>query len=63
VVISPARDKAECRLDAAERLAAWPTTVTRSRCPRAFALKNAEAVLGVVEGDPLNEARENFLSR
>jgi hypothetical protein len=25
--------------------------------------KHAEAVLGVVEGDPLNEACENFLSR
>jgi hypothetical protein len=25
--------------------------------------ENAEAVLSVVEGDPLNEARENFLSR
>jgi hypothetical protein len=25
--------------------------------------ENAEAVLGVVEGDPLDEACENFLSR
>ena len=28
-----------------------------------FRSENAEAVLGVVEGDPLNETSENFLSR
>jgi hypothetical protein len=28
-----------------------------------FRPENAKAVLGVVEGHPLDEARENFLSR
>ena len=31
--------------------------------PARFRPENAEAVLGVVEGDPLDEAGENFLSR
>ena len=47
----------------AEIVAAWPTTVTRSRCARAFVFENAEAVLVIVEGDPLDEARKDFLGR
>src|SRR6476620_3662449 len=49
----------------AEIVAAWPTTVTTSRCPRAFARRtqNAEAVLGVVEGDALDKTGEHFLGR
>ena len=31
--------------------------------PARFRPEHAEAVLGVMEGDPLNEACENFLSR
>ncbi len=57
------RDKAIHSPDAvihspAEMIAAWPTTVTKSRWPRA---ENAEAVLGVVEGDTLDEAGEHLL--
>jgi len=40
----------------AEIVAAWPTTVTRSRWPRAFARRT-------LEGDPLDEAGEDFLGR
>jgi hypothetical protein len=42
-------------------MAAWPTTVTKSRWPR-LRPENTEAVLGVVEGNPLDKAGEYFLS-
>jgi hypothetical protein len=47
----------------AEIVAAWPITVTSSRCPRAFRPQNAEAVLGIVERYTLDETRQHFLGR
>jgi hypothetical protein len=47
-------------------VAAWPTTVTRSRCPRTFG-RRAEAVLGIVEGNKRGSAaglrRQEAVSR
>jgi hypothetical protein len=41
--------------------AAWPTTVTTSRCPRALAHQNAETILGIMVGVTLDEAGQHFL--
>ena len=47
----------------AETMAAWPTTVTRSRCPRAFVSQNAEPVIGIVERHTLDQAGQNLSVR
>ena len=39
---------------------AWPTTVTRSRLAACLDLEDAKAILGVVEGDALDRARERL---
>jgi hypothetical protein len=46
----------------AEIVAAWRTTLARSRCPRALIPQHAEAGLSIVEGDPLNNTGEHFRS-
>ena len=44
-------------------VAACPTALTSSRCPRALMRDYAEAVLGIVVSDAFDEARQNFLGR
>ena len=45
----------------AAMLAAWPTTVTSSRCARALALYDAKAIFSIVVGNSLDEAGQHFL--
>ena len=45
----------------AAMVAAWPTTVTNVTMPARFGAQNAEAVLGIVVGDALDEAGQHFL--
>jgi hypothetical protein len=45
----------------AEMTAACPTTVTRSRWPRAFALRTQKPFSALWKGNPLDEAGEHFL--
>src|SRR4029078_4774451 len=42
-------------------VAAWPTIVTRFAMSARLGSENAEAVVGVLEGDPLDEAGKNLL--
>ena len=44
----------------AATMAAWPTTVTRSRCPRALVRSTQEAVLRIVEGDALDQPGQDL---
>ena len=41
-------------------MAAWPITVTRSRCPPRLRPQDAEAVLQVVEGDALDQPGQDL---
>jgi hypothetical protein len=41
-------------------MAAWPITVTRSRCPR-LDPQNTKAIVAIMEGDTLDKASQNFL--
>ena len=47
----------------AEMTAAWPITVHQIAMTARLRPQNAEAVLRVMEGDPLDEASEHFLCR
>jgi hypothetical protein len=46
----------------AEIVAAWPDDGHQIAVAARLRPENAEAVLAIVEGDPLHKARENFLS-
>ena len=45
---------------AGDTMAAWPTIVTRSRCPRALVLKTQNPFSGVVEGYPLDQPGQDL---
>jgi hypothetical protein len=45
----------------AAMVAAWPTTVTTSRWPRALARSTQKPILDIMVRDALDETGENFL--
>ena len=42
--------------------AAWPTTVIKSRCPRAL-MRNAKTILAILERDALDKASQDLPGR